>query len=270
MRRQIEDAVEDGAVAVPQRFERLARLVGGRKLQRLADAHVCVVGLGGVGSWAAEALARSGVGRLTLIDRDVVATTDTNRQLPALDGNYGRPKAEVVAERVRRVNPDARVDGYMARLFEETVDDLLPERCDHVVDAVDVITVKADLIDRCTRSGTPLLTSLGAAGRFDPTQVRLAPLSATHTCPLARALRKLLRARHGFSAEALADVRVVFSAEPAIAPRPLPGRENLKGDDSLAPELRRPIEGTTAFVPPAFGLAAASAVVRELLGLPWK
>ena len=161
-----------------ERFGGVARLVGRAGLERLRTAHVCVVGVGGVGSWAVEGLARSGVGALTLVDLDDVCVTNVNRQLPALDGQIGRPKVAVLLERVRLINPQCRVEAVSEFFTEATADRLLAPDFDYVIDAVDLMSHKARLIAGCRDRGRPCLTVGAAGGRRDPTQVR-AGISAT-------------------------------------------------------------------------------------------
>ena len=257
-----------------RRFDRIGRLVGDTGMARLLGAHVVVIGLGGVGSHAAEALCRSGIGRLTLIDFDLVCVTNTNRQVQALRGNVGKPKASVLAERLRSINPRAQVKAvplfYEARL----ADRMLSGEIDFVVDAIDNVTAKTHLLAECRRRGLPIVCSTGASGRLDPTAIQVADLSETRIDPLAGVVRKILRQKHDFPRKGAFGIPAVFSTEPLSAPAELtydgghgfrcvcPNGEN----DHHTCDDRNVIWGTAGFVTAAFGMACASVVVRELVG----
>lgn len=256
-----------------RRFDRLGRLVGDEGMERLFASHVMVIGLGGVGSHAAEMLARSGVGRLTLVDFDLVCITNVNRQVQALQGAIGKPKAALTAERCQRINPQARVEAHHAFYDEKTADPLLALAPDVVVDAIDSLTAKAHLIASCRERGLRLITSTGSGGRMDPTQVRVADLADVQGDALARELRKLLRKRHGLEIAPGQPIGLpaVYSAEPAITPVELTydGGQGFRcvcpqGKDPERPfscEKRRVIWGTAGFVTAAFGMACAAHVV---------
>lgn len=258
-----------------RRFDRAGRLFGEPGLHRLMGARVLVVGLGGVGSFAAEALARSGVGAIGLVDFDKVCITNSNRQLHAMKGTVGKSKVEVMAERLSLVHPTARIEPMKAFYNEGSSDELLAGPIDYVVDCIDNMTAKAHLVATCLERGIRVVSSMGAAARMDPTQIRVADLAETERDPFARAFRKLLRKNHGIEASgAPIGVPAVFSVEPPIEPKPLaydgdagfrcvcPGGKNGLND---CDEKRR-IDGSAAFVTGAFGLVAASVVVRELVG----
>ena len=257
-----------------RRFDRMGRLVGDPGMERLGRSLVVVMGLGGVGSFAAEALARSGVGRLRLVDFDDVCVTNSNRQLHALKGNIGKSKAALMEARLRRVNPQAQIDAVHAFYSAETGDALLADEPDFVVDAIDNMTAKCHLIATCVARGIPLVSSMGAAGRLDPTRIQVADLNATHHCTMAVSVRDILRKRFGFSAEkgAVWGVPAVFSDEPYRAPEPL-GYDGGEGFRCVCPQgnnglmtcdRRSRIDGSASFVTGTFGLVAASAVVRAL------
>ena len=250
-----------------ERFGGLGRLYGAGLLERLRAAHVAIVGLGGVGSWTVEGLARSGVGRLTLIDLDDVCVTNTNRQLPAIEGNYGRPKAEALAERVRLINPDCQVDVMMTFFTAANADSVLASAFDVVVDAIDGTTNKADLIGACVRLGKRCVTVGGAGGKRDATQLRIGDLGEAWGDELLKMVRKKLRREHGFARGEgnRYGVRCVWSAENPTNPwtdgtchaDPEPG-SNLKLDCASG-------FGTAVWVTGAMGLVAAQETVRWLV-----
>ena len=258
-----------------RRFDRTARLLGDDGVDRLARATVTVLGLGGVGSFAAEALVRSGVGRVVLVDYDRICVTNVNRQLHAARGTLGKPKAAVMAERLRQINPDAVVDARAEFYRAETSARLLVPEPDVVVDAIDNVAAKMHLIATCVRERLRLVSAMGAAARLDPTAVRVADLSGTRVDPFARDLRRNLRRKHGLDCTRPVGVWAVYSEEPPIAPRALayddgafrcvcPGGHNGVNDC----EHRNRVEGSVAFVPSVFGMTAASVAIKLLLGLP--
>jgi len=255
---------------LPQ-LDRTARLLGLDAMERLARAHVVVLGIGGVGTFAAEALARAGVGRLTLVDSESIEETNANRQLHALDGAFGKGKADEMAARLRRVNPAAGIEPVRAFYSEETADALLPEGVSYVVDAMDTVVAKLHVIARCLERGVPVVTALGAARRLDPTAIQVTDLAETHTDQLAKDVRKYLRRRHGIAATAPTGVLAVWSVEEPREPLSLPGDEHtIPGTGRRAGGERRRAPrclGSAAFVTGAFGLAAAGAVVQALTGI---
>jgi len=233
-------------------LERTALLLGEEKLGMLRRAHVLVVGLGGVGAYAAEMIARAGVGRMTVADADTVSVSNINRQLVALRSTVGRPKAEVLAERLRDINPELELT-VLNRFIrdEETYALLDAARYDYVVDAIDTLSPKLALILAALERGLPLVSSMGAGAKTDPTKLEIADISKTHHCPLAHMLRKRLHkagVRRGFQA--------VFSPEPA--------RE---GAMILCEEQNKKSNvGTISYLPALFGIGCASVVIRDLLG----
>ncbi len=182
-----------------QRFGGMARLYGQDALARLAAAHVCVVGIGGVGSWAAEALARSGVGMITLIDLDDICVTNTNRQVHALADNFGRAKVQVMAERLTAINPACVVHPVEEFVSRANLRTLVTRELDFVIDAIDVAGTKAALIYHCKREKIPVITTGAAGGQVDPTQVRVVDLNRTENDPLAAKVRSILRRHYGWS-----------------------------------------------------------------------
>jgi tRNA A37 threonylcarbamoyladenosine dehydratase len=256
---------------VPPHLDRNARLLGLDAQARLAAAHVVVLGVGGVGSFAAEALARAGVGRLTLADGERIEASNANRQLHALEGDLGRPKAEAMAERLRRAAPGIQVEAACVPYGPETAERLVPPGTSFVVDAMDTVVAKLHVIARCLDLGIPLVTALGAARRIDPVAVQVSDLCETHTDQLGKDVRKYLRRRHGIAATGPTGVLAVWSLEPPRPALSLPGDE--RGIPGVRPrpegERRREprCHGSVAFVTGAFGLAAAGAVVQRLAGL---
>ena len=255
------------------RFGGVGRLLGRAGLERLRAAHVCVVGTGGVGSWAVEALARSGVGALTLIDPDVARLDNVNRQLPALEGEFGRPKADVLARRARLINPGIRVEAVAEFFTAATAERLLgaARRFDCVIDAIDSMTNKALLIAECARRGLRCVTVGGAGGRRDASAIRTGDLGESMRDELLRLVRKKLRRDHGFARGEgnRYGVRCVFSAEkPAgelrISERGLRIAPAGSGDEGECDDGRA--FGTAVFVTGAFGLAAAGEAVRWIAG----
>jgi tRNA threonylcarbamoyladenosine dehydratase len=249
------------------RFSGLARLYGRPALDRLHAAHVAVVGVGGVGSWVVEALARSGVGALTLIDLDDVCLTNVNRQLPALEGNMGRPKVDVLAERVRAINPACRVAALAEFFTAATAERLLASDYQVVIDAIDGTHAKATLIAACVHHERRCVTVGGAGGKRDGTQIRISDLGEAWGDNLLRLVRQKLRREHGWAAGEghRYGVRCVFSPEHPVYPwsngtcsaDPEPGT-NLKLDCASG-------FGTAVFVTAAFGLAAAQEAIRLVL-----
>ncbi|MCA9540424.1 MAG: tRNA threonylcarbamoyladenosine dehydratase [Myxococcales bacterium] len=253
----------------------MARLTGDAGMARLMNSFVIVFGLGGVGSFTAEALARSGVGRLRVVDFDDVCVTNTNRQLHALKGNIGKPKATLIGERLRLINPMAEIEPVKQFYQAEASDELLADSPDFVVDAIDQFTAKCHLIATCKQRGIPLITSMGAAGRWDPTRIKVADLNKTHHDKMALNVRSILREKHGFSRSRGAwGIPAVFSDEPLQPPESLAYEEGTgfrcvcpQGNNGLLTcDRRARIDGSASFVTGAFGLACASVVVRGLCG----
>ena len=248
------------------RFGGIARLYGKSGLEKLQAAHVCVVGIGGVGAWAAEALARSGVGAIKLVDLDEVCVTNINRQLHALTETVGRAKVEVMAERIRAINPDCKIIAEQKFFNAQTAEELLAPKYDFILDAIDDVTNKVLLLVRCREEKLSVITSGGAGGRRELTAVRVGDLSqASHDRLLAEVRRKL-RQEHDFPAGHLTmNVPCVYSVERTVYPQ---------ADGSVC-EMRSAAEdgtrlncngglGSATFVTGAFGFAAAGFVVRKI------
>ena len=237
---------------LPPQFERTRILLDTAEQSRLARAHVLVAGLGGVGSYCAEALARAGVGRLTLIDHDVVAQSNINRQLPALLSTVGQSKAELMAARIRDINPDCQLVVLREFLVPETVADIVPADADFVIDCIDSLNCKVALVATSVQRGLRVASSMGAGNKLDPARIRVADISKTCMCPLASVMRKRLRKR-GIAK----GVLTVFSDEAGRAPlppQPVEGRGRA-----------RAVNGTISYMPPIFGLMLAGAVVQKLI-----
>ena len=256
-----------------QRFSGIGRLYGAQALPRLAAARVCVVGVGGVGSWIVEALARSGIGSLTLVDMDDVCVTNINRQLPALEGTIGLPKVSVLADRVRAVNPRCEVRAVCEFLTESSCERLLAPAFDFVVDAVDRMSIKALIIARCRDIGVPVITLGSAGGRRDPLQIRVADLGLAGKDELLQQVRRKLRRDHGYPKSTdgkalLMGVPCVFSTEPPVYPRS-DGSCGVEPEPGMEKGVRLDCTGgygAATFVTGAFGFAAAAEVVRRLVG----
>jgi tRNA A37 threonylcarbamoyladenosine dehydratase len=215
-----ERELDSDAADLERRFGGVRRLYGKRALEYFREAHVCVIGIGGVGSWAAEALARSAIGRLTLIDLDHVAESNINRQIHALSGTLGMAKVRVVAERIRQINPACRVTAIEEYLSRENLASLLTGDYDHVIDCIDGFRVKAALIAHCRRHHIRLVTVGGAGGQTDPTRVQVADLSRTRHDALFSKTRKLLREDYGFprNLKRRFDIPCVYSEEQPLFP----------------------------------------------------
>lgn len=234
-----------------ERFLRAEMLLGRKAMEKLKNCHVAVIGLGGVGSWCAEALGRSGVGRLTLIDEDSVSLSNINRQLCALSSTVGRSKARVLAERIRDINPETELKALTARYEAESREELLGD-FDFVVDAIDLVSCKVDLIMSCRERGIPIVSALGTGNKRDAQQLRLEDISRTYGCALARVVRKELRRR------GVEHHPVVFSPEEPMEPE----------QREAPPPGRRSIPGSLVWVPATAGMLLCQYVVEKLIEEP--
>ena len=237
---------------LPPQFERTRILLDDQEQSRLTRAHVLVAGLGGVGSYCAEALARAGVGRLTIIDHDVVSASNINRQLPALLSTVGQSKAELMAARIRDIYPACELIVIREFLIPETVADIVPGDVDFVIDCIDSLNCKVALVATSFERGLRVASSMGAGNKLDPGRIKLADISKTSMYPLAAVMRKRLRKR-GIPK----GILTVFSDEPGRAPlppQPVEGRGRA-----------RAVNGTISYMPPLFGLMLAGAVVQRLI-----
>ncbi len=231
-------------------FSRTELLIGPEAMEKLHRSRVAVFGVGGVGGYVVEALARSGVGTLDLIDNDVVSLTNLNRQIIATHATLGMRKVDAAAERVRDVCPEIQVNRHACFFLPENADDFDFSQYDYVVDAVDTVSAKAEIVLRAQAAGVPVISSMGTGNKLDPSRFRVADIYATKVCPLARAMRNLLK-RKGVK-----KLKVVYSEEEALKPL---------GEAEDASECRRATPGSTAFVPAAAGLILAGEVVRDLI-----
>jgi len=258
-----------------RRFDRIGRLVGDAKMKRLLDSHVMILGIGGVGSWAAESIARSGVGQITVVDFDEICVTNFNRQLHAVNKMVGSQKAVVMGERLQQINPAVRVNAITKFYSAETCSEIFTVRPDFVIDAIDNVTAKCHLLKYCFDEKIPMITSTGSGGRMDPTQVKVKDLALTDTDPLARELRKILRQKYGFPTEVGVPwgIQAVYSDEMYTDPVEL-HYDGGKGFQCVCPQGDNPyfqcdrrnvIMGNASFVTGTFGLVCASVAVKALI-----
>ena len=246
-------------------FSRTELLVGASAMEKLAASHVMVFGIGGVGSFVVEGLARAGVGKLTLVDDDNICLTNINRQLQATTRTVGRPKVEVMKERVLEINPRATVEGIAKFYLPENAEEFFVNPCDYIVDAIDTVTAKIDLVVRAQSRGIRVISCMGAGNKMDPTRFEVADIFKTTVCPLAKVMRYELRAR-GVKA-----LKVVYSKEKPLMPRD----ETNSGcrTQCVCPPgtkrtctIRRQIPGSISFVPSVAGLILAGEVIKDLIG----
>ena len=234
-----------------EQFLRTEMLLGEAAMDRLASSHVAVFGLGGVGSWCAEALARAGIGALTLVDNDQVGLTNINRQIQALHSTVGWDKTEALAQRVRDINPDCSLRLISEKYEADSRGRFFDVRYDYIVDAIDLVSCKLDLIETALGRGIPIISSMGTGNKLDPSQFRLADISKTEGCALARILRKELKKR------GILHHKVVFSPELPVKPAQM----------EAPPPGRRSVPASAPWVPPVAGFLLAGAVIRDLTGI---
>lgn len=235
-----------------EEFARTRLLLGEEGVDRLQGAHVAVFGIGGVGGFTVEALARAGIGALTLVDADRVAPSNLNRQIIALHSTLGRPKVEVMRERVLDINPACRVTAHAVFCTPENSLSLLSGKVNYIVDAIDTVSSKLDLVEKARQQGTPIISCMGAGNKLDPTRFEVADLYDTSVCPLCRVMRREL-SRRGIS-----SLKVVYSKEPPVKPQAAgsPESPTLPG--------KRQTPGSVSFVPSVAGLILAGEVIRDL------
>lgn len=248
-------------------FSRTELLLGAERMERLKKASVAVFGIGGVGSFTAEALARCGIGKLVLFDDDRICLTNINRQIIAARSTVGKPKIEVMRDRILDINPAAEVELHPTFYSAENADEFDMTQWSYVVDAVDTVSAKLVLIERAKAAGTPIISCMGAGNKLDPTRFEVADIYETSVCPLAKVMRRELRKR------GIDHLKVVYSKEEPLTPA---------GDDSnsckfhcICPpgtkrkcSIRRQVPGSISFVPPVAGLILAGEVVKDIAGIP--
>jgi len=231
-----------------ERFQRTEMLLGSEGIGRLNSARIIVFGVGGVGGAVCEAAARAGIGHIELVDHDVVSITNINRQIIALTSTVGRKKVDVMRERILDINPAAEVVARDMFYTTETADEIDFSKYDYVVDAVDTVTAKLLIAEKCTSAGTPVISSMGTGNKLNPTRFEVCDIYKTEGCPLARIMRKELRKR------GVGKLTVVFSPEEPI--------------DTGAKEIGvRPVPGSVPFVPPAAGFVIAGKMIRDIVGV---
>ncbi|KAA8996080.1 tRNA cyclic N6-threonylcarbamoyladenosine(37) synthase TcdA [Affinibrenneria salicis] len=256
------------SAAYLQRFGGTARLYGVQALTLFSQAHICVIGIGGVGSWAAEALARTGIGAITLIDMDDVCVSNTNRQIHSLREHIGQPKTAIMAERILAINPECRVTCIDDFISADNVAELLAGPFDYVIDAIDSVRPKAALIAWCRRHKIPLVTTGGAGGQIDPTRISVADLAKTIQDPLAAKLRERLKHDFGIvkSSKGKLGIDCVFSSEPLVYPQP---DGSVCASKHTADGVKRMDcasgFGAAAMVTATFGFVAVSHALKKML-----
>ncbi|MGE5399233.1 MAG: ThiF family adenylyltransferase [Ignavibacteriales bacterium] len=231
-------------------LSRTQLLVGRERLENFFNARVLVLGLGGVGAYAAELICRAGIGEMTIVDGDKVDISNRNRQLPALSSTQGKSKAEVVAQRLKDINPELRLSVIGEYIEDRCMEELVTKNFDYVVDAIDTLSPKVNLIFQCVKNGVPVISSMGAGAKFDPSQVRVADISESYNCTLARKIRKRL-----YKLGVYKGCKVVFSPEEIVK-------------ESVIIDLQRNKKstvGTISYMPPIFGCYCASVVIRHIM-----
>ena len=239
---------------MPDWLSRSEMILGAEGLKKLEAANVLVVGLGGVGAFAAEMICRSGVGSMTIVDGDVVHSSNRNRQLPALGSTEGMAKAEVMGHRLKDINPDLKLTVIQEYIKDERMTEILDIGFDYVVDAIDTLSPKIFLIYHTLQRKIPIVSSMGSGGKYDPALIKISDISETTECPLARILRKRLHRlgiREGFQA--------VFSTEVIDKEKVVSSKEEQNKASTV---------GTISYMPAAFGITCASVVIRDLVGIP--
>lgn len=234
-----------------EQFSRTELLLGAEAMQKLYAARVAVFGIGGVGGYTVEALARAGVGQLDLIDSDTVSVSNINRQILAAHSTVGKLKVDVARDRVMDINPNCVVRTYPCFYLPETAEQFDFTQYDYIVDAIDTVTGKLMLVEQAKKAGTPIICSMGTGNKLDPTRFQVADISKTTVCPLARIMRKELKKR------GIDHVKVVYSQEDALTP--------VGAEEEMARLGKRQIPGSTAFVPGTAGLILAGKVIKDLI-----
>ena len=245
-----------------KQFERTARLIGTEGVEILAKAHVLLFGVGGVGGYVAEALARSGVGAFTLVDKDTVAESNLNRQIIATYDTLGREKTEVMKERILSINPMAQVEVRNCFFLPECANEFDFSNYSYIIDAVDTITAKIEIVLQAEKAGVPVLSSMGTGNKLDPARLEIADLKHTSVCPLAKVMRRELKKR------GIEHLKVVYSKEEPLKPKEDSVSDIHTIQETDLPQTgRKAVPGSLIFVPAAAGLLIASEVVKDLLAL---
>ena len=239
-----------------EQFSRTGLLLGEEAMEKLQQARVAVFGVGGVGGYTVEALARSGVGTIDIIDNDTVCKSNINRQIIATTKTIGRYKVEVAKERILEINPDTKVNCYQIFYMPETRNLFDFSQYDYVVDAIDTVTGKIELVLQAKEAGVPIISSMGAGNKLDPTRFEVADIYKTSVCPLAKVMRRELKKRD------IRHLKVVYSKEKPM--KPIGDFEDCAESEKT---LRRAIPGSTAFVPSVVGLIIASEVIKDITGI---
>lgn len=229
-------------------YERTRMILGDEAIAKLNKASVIIFGVGGVGSFVAESVARAGIGKITLVDNDTVALTNINRQLVALNSTVGRMKTEVMAERIKDINPQCDVRCVDEFILNDNINDVIGEKFDYCVDAVDTVTAKLAIIMRCEELGIPVISSMGTGNKLDPTQLEITDIFKTSVCPLAKVMRKELKTR------GIKKLKVCYSKEEPLTP--------LESEEETN---KRRTPGSVSFVPSVAGLIIGGAVVKDIV-----
>lgn len=245
-------------------FSRTELLIGEEALYKLKQSKIAIFGIGGVGSYTVEGLARAGVGKFVLIDDDCVCLTNINRQLIATRKTVGKPKVDVMKERILEINPEAEVTTFQKFYMPETADELIFDDYDYIVDAIDTVTGKIDLILKAKAKNIPVISCMGAGNKLDPTKFEVADISKTSVCPLAKVMRKELKKR------GITSLKVIYSKETPISPKETEGSSCTTG--CICPSgttrkctIRRQIPGSVSFVPSVAGLIIAGEVIKDIV-----
>lgn len=245
-------------------FSRTEMLIGTEGLQKLKESKIAIFGVGGVGSFSVESLARSGVGTFVLVDDDDICLTNINRQIHATRKTVGKPKVDIMKERILEINPKAIVIAHKELYNSDSAERLLEDDYTYVIDAIDMVSAKLDLIERCKSRNIPIISAMGAGNKLNPTMLEVSDIYKTSVCPLAKVMRKELRNRN------IKDLKVVYSKETPLTP------QNVGGDcktDCICPSkdrtcaVRRQIPGSISFVPSVAGLIISSEVIKDILGI---
>lgn len=247
-----------------EQFVRTALLLGADGVDKLAEKKVVVMGVGGVGSFAVEALARSGVGHLVLVDNDIIDVSNINRQLPATLETVGRYKTHVIKEHLKTINPNAIIETQEIFVLPDNINSVIPKDVDYIIDALDTVATKISIVEYCHKNGIPMISCMSAGNKLDPTAFRVADLYDTEFCPLCRVMRQELRKRE------VDRLKVVYSPEAPISPKynqlPEDMRKEIVGDGDIR-DIRTIPPGSVSFVPSVAGMIAGGEAIKDMLGI---